>query len=73
MTVGVAGTLIYTSLILWRYYLEHPHVRDVCDIGRELCGGSDLAYKFTAIMFILNNTFTQGNISIEVDGFCLTI
>ncbi|THH01335.1 hypothetical protein EW026_g1357 [Hermanssonia centrifuga] len=35
------------------------NVRDVCDIGRILFGGSQLAYNITAVFFILNNTFIQ--------------
>ncbi|KAJ7118782.1 transmembrane amino acid transporter protein-domain-containing protein [Mycena epipterygia] len=59
-TIAVAGTVQYTSLIVWRFCLKHPEVRDVCDIGRILFGGSEWAYNFTAVMFILNNTFIQG-------------
>jgi hypothetical protein len=40
--------------------MKHPEVRDVCDIGRIVFGGSDLAYKLTGLMFILNNIFIQG-------------
>lgn len=50
----------YTSLVLWRFCLAHPEVRDVCDIGQILFGGSKFGYYFTAVMFILNNTFIQG-------------
>ena len=60
VTIGVAATVQYTSLIVWRFCMKHPDVRDVCDIGRILLGGSQLGYNFTAVMFILNNTFIQG-------------
>jgi hypothetical protein len=60
LTLAVAGTVQYTSLILWRYCMKHPEVRDVCDIGRMLFGGSQLAYNLTAVIFLLNNTFIQG-------------
>ena len=60
VTVAVAASVQYTSLILWRFCLKHPEVRDVCDIGKALFGGSELAYNLTAVMFILNNTFIQG-------------
>ncbi|KAJ7043090.1 transmembrane amino acid transporter protein-domain-containing protein [Mycena alexandri] len=60
VTIAVAGTVQYTSLIVWRFCMKHPEVRDVCDIGRILFGGSEWGYNFTAVMFILNNTFIQG-------------
>ncbi|KAF7359247.1 Protein kinase domain-containing protein [Mycena sanguinolenta] len=60
LTIAVAATVQYTSLIVWKFCLKHPEVRDVCDIGRILFGGSEWAYNFTAVMFILNNTFIQG-------------
>ncbi|KAE9394048.1 hypothetical protein BT96DRAFT_1022720 [Gymnopus androsaceus JB14] len=60
VTLAVASTCLYTSLILGRFCLKHPEMRDICDIGRYLFGGSELAYNLTAIMFILNNVFIQG-------------
>ncbi|KAK7045162.1 neutral amino acid permease [Favolaschia claudopus] len=60
VTIAVAASVQYTSYILWRFCLKHPEVRDVCDIGRIIFGGSDRGYNFTAVMFILNNTFIQG-------------
>lgn len=33
---------------------------DVCDIGKMLFFNSDIAWYFTAVMFLLNNTFIQG-------------
>ncbi|KAL4250609.1 amino acid/polyamine transporter 2 family protein, partial [Pleurotus pulmonarius] len=59
VTVAVAAVVQYTSLILWRFCLAHPEVRDVCDIGQILFGGSKFGYYFTGVMFILNNTFIQ--------------
>ncbi|KDQ19048.1 hypothetical protein BOTBODRAFT_153954 [Botryobasidium botryosum FD-172 SS1] len=59
ITILMAAIVLYTSLILWRFCLKHPEVRDVCDIGRILFGGSDLAYNLTAIFFFFNNTFIQ--------------
>jgi len=38
-------------------YRSHPHVRDVCDIGRILFGGSKIAYELTMVGLILNNVF----------------
>ncbi|KAJ7722277.1 transmembrane amino acid transporter protein-domain-containing protein [Mycena maculata] len=60
VTFGVAATVQYTSLIVWKFCMKHPEVRDVCDIGRIIFGGSEWAYNATAVMFILNNTFIQG-------------
>ncbi|KDQ07034.1 hypothetical protein BOTBODRAFT_181088 [Botryobasidium botryosum FD-172 SS1] len=59
VTILMAAIVLYTSLIIWRFCLKHPEVRDVCDIGRILFGGSDLAYNLTAIFFFFNNTFIQ--------------
>ncbi|KAL0571542.1 hypothetical protein V5O48_010418 [Marasmius crinis-equi] len=59
VTLAVAATVLYTSLILWRYCLKHPEIRDVCDIGKKLFGGARWAYNVTAVFFILNNTFIQ--------------
>uniref|UniRef100_A0A0W0F1G1 Amino acid transporter transmembrane domain-containing protein n=1 Tax=Moniliophthora roreri TaxID=221103 RepID=A0A0W0F1G1_MONRR len=59
VTLVVAATVLYTSLILWRYCMKHPDIRDVCDIGRKLFGGATWAYNVTAVFFILNNTFIQ--------------
>jgi len=59
VTVATAASVQYTSLVLWRFCLKHPEIRDVCDIGKMLFGGSQLAYNITAVFFILNNTFIQ--------------
>ncbi|TRM66769.1 transmembrane amino acid transporter protein-domain-containing protein [Schizophyllum amplum] len=59
VTLGVAGTALYTSLNLWKYCLAHPEVRDIVDIGQRLFGGSQLAYNVTSLFFLLNNTFIQ--------------
>lgn len=42
------------------FCLRHPEVRDVTDIGKMLFFNSNIAWWFTAVMFILNNTFIQG-------------
>ncbi|KAI9371394.1 transmembrane amino acid transporter protein-domain-containing protein [Aspergillus egyptiacus] len=60
LTVFIAGVVLYTSLIIWRFCLRHPHIRDVCDIGQHLFWGSRAAWYLTAVMFLLNNTFIQG-------------
>lgn len=59
LTVVVAAFVLYTSLILWKFCLRHPEVRDVCDLGQTLFWGKKWAWWGTAIMFILNNTFIQ--------------
>lgn len=53
-------------MILWRYCLKHPEIRDICDIGQKLFGGSQLAYNVTSVFFILNNTFVQGMLPLIV-------
>lgn len=59
LTVFVALLVLYTSLVLWEFCLRHPEVRDVCDIGQMLFGGSKWVWWATSIMFLLNNTFIQ--------------
>ncbi|KAI0338348.1 hypothetical protein BDW22DRAFT_1401827 [Trametopsis cervina] len=59
LTIAVAATVQYTSLIIWRLCLKYPEIRDVCDVGRVLFGGSELAYWLTSIMFVLSNVFGQ--------------
>ncbi|KAF8530247.1 transmembrane amino acid transporter protein-domain-containing protein [Hysterangium stoloniferum] len=60
VTIGVAATVQYTSHILWKFCLKHPEIQSVCDIGQMLFWGSKWAWRATAVMFILNNTFIQG-------------
>ncbi|KAI2464172.1 transmembrane amino acid transporter protein-domain-containing protein [Annulohypoxylon bovei var. microspora] len=60
LTVVQALIVLYTSIVLWEFCLRHPEVRDVCDIGQMLFWGQTWAWYFTAVMFILNNTFIQG-------------
>ncbi|KZV78857.1 hypothetical protein EXIGLDRAFT_736347 [Exidia glandulosa HHB12029] len=66
VTIATAASVQYTSLVLWRFCLEHPEVRDVCDIGGELFAKAfgerwrKTAYNVTSVFFILNNTFIQG-------------
>lgn len=48
-----------SSIILWEFCLRHPEVRDVCDIGQMLFWNQKWAWWFTAVMFVLNNTFIQ--------------
>ncbi|RVX74230.1 hypothetical protein B0A52_02062 [Exophiala mesophila] len=60
LTVVQAAFVLYTSLIVWEFCLRHPEVRDVCDIGQMLFWNSQIAWYFTAVMFLLNNTFIQG-------------
>ncbi|KAK5629610.1 hypothetical protein RRF57_005325 [Xylaria bambusicola] len=60
LTIVQALLVLYTSLILWQFCLRHPEVRDVCDIGQMLFWNKKWAWWFTAVMFVLNNTFIQG-------------
>lgn len=60
LTIVVAALVLYTSLIMWKFCLRHPEVRDVCDLGQTLFWGKKWAWWGTAVMFILNNTFIQG-------------
>ena len=60
LTAAVALSTLYTGLVLWEFCLKNPTVRDVCDIGQHLFWGKKWAWWFTAICFLLNNTFIQG-------------
>ncbi|KAG8533445.1 uncharacterized protein KY384_002228 [Bacidia gigantensis] len=60
VTVAVAATVLYTSLVLWEFCMRHPEVRDVCDVGQMLYWNWRWVWYFTAVMFLLNNTFIQG-------------
>lgn len=55
------GPLIFCvfSHLVREFCLRHPETRDVCDIGQMLFFNSRIAWYFTAIMFVLNNTFIQ--------------
>ncbi|SNX84979.1 related to neutral amino acid permease [Melanopsichium pennsylvanicum] len=59
-TLGVGVSALYTSLILWRYCLRHPHLLNICDIGYQIFGKNQIAYELTAIALILNNVFIMG-------------
>ncbi|OAL50516.1 hypothetical protein IQ07DRAFT_428757 [Pyrenochaeta sp. DS3sAY3a] len=60
LTVVIAALVLYTSLITWEFCLRHPEIRDVCDLGQMIFWNKPWAFYFTAVMFILNNTFIMG-------------
>ncbi|KAJ5620501.1 hypothetical protein N7510_004485 [Penicillium lagena] len=60
LTVVIAAAVLYTSLIVWKFCLRHPEIRDVCDVGQYLFWNSKIVWWVTAVMFLLNNTFIQG-------------
>ncbi|KAH7106454.1 transmembrane amino acid transporter protein-domain-containing protein [Auriculariales sp. MPI-PUGE-AT-0066] len=57
LTIATAASVQYTSLVLWKYCLAHPEIRDVCDIAQKLFRGSKIAYNVFAVFFIGNNIF----------------
>lgn len=59
LTAVTAGLVLYTSLVVWEFCLRHPEVCDVCDVGEVIWFGKKWAWWWTAIMFVLNNTFIQ--------------
>ncbi|KAG7575423.1 hypothetical protein FFLO_00242 [Filobasidium floriforme] len=59
-TMIVAACTLYTSLILWRYCMRHPHIRDIADVAYELCGKSRIAWTAAFIGLALNNIFIMG-------------
>lgn len=40
-----------------QFCLRHPEIRDVCDLGQMIFWNKPWAFYFTAVMFLLNNTF----------------
>jgi hypothetical protein len=42
------------------FCLRHPEIRDVCDLGQMIFWNKKWAFYFTAVMFLLNNTFIMG-------------
>lgn len=60
LTIVIAALVLYTSLTVWEFCMRHPEVKDVCDIGQMLFWGKRWAWYFTAVMFLLNNTFIMG-------------
>ncbi|CEP22714.1 MTR1 [Cyberlindnera jadinii] len=59
ITVFVAGTTLYTGLIIGDYCSRYPHLQNICDIGRQLFWGKQWAWYATAVCFLLNNTLIQ--------------
>ena len=41
------------------FCMRHPEIRDVCDLGQMIFYNHRWAFWFTAVMFLLNNTFIQ--------------
>jgi hypothetical protein len=60
LTVVIAALVLYTSLTTWEFCMRHPEIRDVCDLGQMIFWNKKWAFYFTAVMFILNNTFIMG-------------
>ncbi|KAJ4361172.1 hypothetical protein N0V95_002141 [Ascochyta clinopodiicola] len=60
LTVVIAALVLYTSLTTWHFCMRHPEIRDVCDLGQMIFWNQKWAFYFTAVMFILNNTFIMG-------------
>lgn len=60
LTVFVAVTVLYTGLIITDFCERFPHLRNVCDIGQYLLGGSRWAWYATMFCFLANNTLIQG-------------
>lgn len=60
LTVFVAVTVLYTGLIITDFCERFPQLRNVCDIGQYLLGGSRWAWYATAACFLANNILIQG-------------
>lgn len=59
VTLVVQGIVTYTSIILWKFCLQNPGVKHVCDIGQILFGGHQIFYELTMVGLLLNNLFIQ--------------
>lgn len=59
VTLVVQGIVTYTSIILWKFCLQNPGVKHVCDIGQILFGGHQVFYELTMVGLLLNNLFIQ--------------
>ncbi|GAA5981032.1 hypothetical protein JCM10908_003956 [Rhodotorula pacifica] len=59
-TVLIGLSTYYTSLVLWRFCLAHPQVRDIADAAQVLCGGRRIGWYIAFIGLALNNWFIMG-------------
>lgn len=59
VTLAVQAIVTYTSIVLWKFCLQHPGVKHVCDIGQILFGGHQIFYELTMVGLLLNNLFIQ--------------
>lgn len=61
-TLGMAGGMLtvlllglstlYTSLTLHKYCLKYPHLLHIADIGKQIFGGSRIAYELTFLALV---------------------
>ncbi|BGP04354.1 hypothetical protein JCM10049v2_000152 [Rhodotorula toruloides] len=59
-SVLVAASTWYTSLILWRFCMRHPEVRDIADAAQVVCGGRRIGWWLAFIGLALNNWCIMG-------------
>ncbi|GAA6023725.1 hypothetical protein JCM8202_003154 [Rhodotorula sphaerocarpa] len=59
-TVIVGASTYYTCIVLWRFCLAHPQVRDIADAAQILCGGRRIGWYIAFIGLALNNWFIMG-------------
>lgn len=61
ITMLVAGALfIITSITMYRYIMKYPQIRNICDFGYYVFGGSRIAYIFSGFMLMANNIILIG-------------
>ena len=54
VTIIVQIFVIYTSYILWKFCLQNPSIKHVCDIGFILFGGRyQFFYEFTMVLLMV--------------------
>ena len=57
VTLVAQAIVVYTSIILWKFCLQNPGVKHICDIGQILFGGNAIFYELTTVGLVLNNLF----------------
>lgn len=59
-TVIIGLSVLYTSHVLWRFCMQYPEIRDICDAAYIVAGRSRIAWGAAFIGLALNNWFIMG-------------
>ncbi|BFZ54997.1 hypothetical protein PYCC9005_002035 [Savitreella phatthalungensis] len=55
VTLVTQAIVVYTSMILWRFCMQNPGIKHICDIGQILFGGHRIFYELTMLGLVINN------------------